>query len=167
MAGGIKTLICRYPSSGPNPDALLLQVDPADLGAPACTSKKRFKSLWDMVGDFGHCDISWQCRELSMGPSAPRQQGRRGLHKDHRVVLRGSSWLQAQADGQGRLDVQAKEGNPMFAWAHWPNSPCGRASAAARARPPSRSALECVFIYILPGETAWGVMMGAAAALPG
>lgn len=128
MAGGIKTLNCKYPSSGPNPDALLLRVDPTDLGAPACTSKKRFKSLLDMLGDFGHCDISWQRREPRMGPSAPRQQDRRDLHKDHRVVLRGSSWLQPQVDEQERLDVQAKEGNPIFTRAHWPNSPCGRAS---------------------------------------
>lgn len=98
MAGGIKTLICKYPSSGPNPDALLLRVDPTDLGSPACTSKKRFKNLVDMskkrfkslldtVGDFGHHDISWQCREPRMGPSALCQQDRRGLKKDHRVVL--------------------------------------------------------------------------------
>lgn len=81
-----------------------------------------------------------------------------------RGKLRESAWPWPQADEQERLDGQAGEGNPMFTQAHWPNSPCGRASAAGRARPPSRSAVECVFIYILPGEAAWGLMVGTAAA---
>lgn len=80
------------------------------------------------------------------------------------VVPRESSWLQPQADEQERLDGQAREGNPMCTQAQWPNIPCGRASAAAQVRPPSRSAVECVFMYPLPGEAAWGLMVGIAAA---
>lgn len=64
------------------------------------------------------------------------------------VVLRERSWLQPRADEQERLDGQTREESPMFTWTHWPNSPCGRASAAAQAsRPSSRKALKCVFIY--------------------
>lgn len=74
---------------------------PADLGAPACTSKKSFKSLLGIVGD-----ISWQCREPRMGPSA---QDRRSPQRDRgqRRCAEGS-W--GKALGPGLRQIAGKVG---------------------------------------------------------
>lgn len=161
MAGGIKTLICKYPSSGPNPDALLLQVDPLTWVPLLARVRRVLRVFWASWVTFPG---SAESRGWVLLHQVSRTGGVRRGTAGSAVVPRESAWPWPQADEQERLDGQAREENPMFTQAHWPNSPCGRASAAGRARPPSRSAVECVFIYILPGEAAWGLMVGTAAA---
>lgn len=81
-----------------------------------------------------------------MGPCAGQEESGEGPRAE--LLLCRGKGLSFSLGEMSREGWMGREGSPTFTWTHWPNSLCRRASAAGQAsKPPSRSALECVFIY--------------------
>lgn len=168
MAGGIKTLICKYPSLRAKPWCLTSASRPSLTWVPLLARVRRglrvFGTWWvilDIVTLPGSAE-SWAWVLLHhisrTGGVCTRTTGLcwgEALDSSLRQMSR-KSWM-----------CKPRKGTPCLHGPIGQTARVGRASAAARARSPSRSAVECVFIYILPGEAAWGMMVGTAAALPG
>lgn len=81
-----------------------------------------------------------------MGPCAGQEESGEGPRAE--LLLCRGKGLSSSLGEMSREGWMGTGGSPTFTWTHWPNSLCRRASAAGQAgKPPSRSALECVFIY--------------------